>query len=735
MELLKAGKIAEAEQAFLRVLASDKQSVHARFALGIACYQLGRLEDAARYLTETIALSPQFLPAYNNLGLVYKTMGFPDRGMATLRRALQIHPGYVDAIYNLALMLEEAGEYEAAIASYGRVIELNPIFMPAHANLGLLLRASGDFPSAHRHLSLVATRAPEDASGAMNLALVLTDLAHYTEAIAAGARAVQLDPENCGAWEALGNAQRLGGDASGAVASLRRALALQPTSDELQYELGLAQLAAGEFDSGRATLGNVARLRPEWLKVRFAHDLTLPIFYQSEQQIADANEEFSRAIDVIDARLADNTLWSVPEAVAAVSGYAPFYLHYQGLDNTRLQKRFGTIVGRIAERSWPQFSDPVNWKPRDHGDRLRVGFVSAYLRHHSVGHFFGNWICLLDRQIFETFVWYAGESSDSLSEKIRANASHFRHAAFDTSILAEEIRASRLDILIYLDVGMHPHSQLLAALRLAPIQCATFGHPVTTGIKNIGYFLSTEAGEPEHAQQHYSEKLVRLPRFAVCYDRPDVTRKSSPSNIASLHRPLLVCAQPMFKILPHMDRLVARIVQELPGCQLAFFQSLWPQVNDAFVARIGRALRQVGADPGKTLKLLPIMPHHEYLGTLAAADVVLDTPGFSGGHSSFDTIAIGAPVVTFRGPMLRGRQTAAMLDIVGLHEFASETDDAYVNNVIRLASDRTLQAQVRAQLMSGGAALFDDVGTIRGLENALTRLSETPHEHEPKALG
>lgn len=723
MELLKAGKFEDAEQAFLGVLAGDEQSVHARFALGIACYQMGKLVDAERYLAATIARNPHFLPAYNILGLVYKAMGLPDRGMATLRRVLQINPGYVDAIYNLALMLQESGAREAAIASYRRVIELSPDFLRAHANLGLLLRASGDLPSAHRHLTLVASSAPQDASAALNHALVLTDLARYTEAIVAGTRAVQLDPENFGAWEALGNAQRLGGDASGAVVSLQRAHALQPASDELQYELGLAQLAAGEPHAGRETLSAVAHSRPEWLKVQFSRDLALPLVYESDQQITDANAGFSRAIGAIEARLETDTRWSVPEAVAAVSGYAPFYLHYQGLDNTRLQQRFGKIVGKIAKHAWPQFSDPVDWKPLDHGGRLRVGFVSAYLRHHSVGHFFGNWICKLDRQKFETFVWYTGEASDNLSEKIRASASHFWHASFDSSTLAETIHASRLDVLIYLDVGMHPHSQLPAALHLAPIQCATFGHPVTTGIDSVGYFLSADAAEPENAQQHYSEKLVRLPRFAVCYERPDVSRRSTSSTVAALQHPLLVCAQPMFKLLPHMDRLAARIVKELPNCQLAFFQSLWPRVNDAFVTRIGRALREVGADPGKSLRILPIMPHNEYLGTLVAADVLLDTPGFSGGHSSFDAIAAGAPVVTYRGPMLRGRQTAAMLDIVGLHDFASETDDAYVNNAVRLASDRNLHNKVREQMVSGSASLFSDVGTIRALEEMLMQLA------------
>ncbi len=722
MNLLQAGQLAEAEQEFLRLLKIDQQNGHIRFALGITCYQLDRLQDAEQHFTKSISLAPNFLPAYNNLALVYKALGATDRGIAILRRALEIQPGYVDAIYNLGLMQEESNDRIGAMQSYRRVIELKPDNLRAHTNLGLLLRAAGDVATAHRHLDVVATMAPQDDAALVNLALVLTDLGRYAEAINAGIRATQLHSDSVDAWEALGNAQRLAGDASSAVSSLKRAYALQPSSVELQYELGLAQTAAGELEAARTTLDIVAQLRPDWLKVQFTRDLALPALYLSDQHIADCNVGFAAGIGNIEARLLGDARWPVQEAVDAISGYAPFYLHYQGLDNTALQRRFGCIVGAVTKRAWPQYSEPVAWQPRTHGGRLRVGFVSAFLCRHSVGHFFGNWICQLDAQQFESFVWYTGEVVDDVSEEIRRAAAHYSHTAFDTAALAATIHACQLDVLIYLDVGMHPHSQVLAALRLAPIQCATFGHPATSGIENIDYFLSAETAEPKDAEQHYTERLIRLPRFAISYPQPNVSGQRTPSRLANAQRPFVFCAQPLFKILPHFDHVVARIASELPGCKLAFMASLWPRVNEAFLLRISSALRAVGIDPAKMLEMLPIMPYEEYLGTLAAADVVLDTSGFSGGNSSFDAIAIGAPIATWRGEMLRARQTAAMLDIVGLPELASGTDDEYVRTAVGIASSREWQAQVRERMRAGSDNLFADVGAIRALERTLLEL-------------
>ena len=722
MHLLKAGRLAEAEQIFVGMLAAEKENSHVQLALGITCYQLGRLNDAEHYLTGAISRSPDLLPAYNNLALVYKAKGDPQRGIATLQHALAIAPGYVDAIYNLALMLEETGDHTGAMQWYRRVIERKADFSPAHTNLGLLLRASGDVTGAHHHLKIVATQLPQDVPALVNLALVLTDLARYAEAINVGARATQLAADNASTWEALGNAQRLAGDASNAVISLQTAHALNPTSAELQYELGLAQNAAGDLEAARKTLNVVARLRPDWLKVQFARDLALPPLYLNDAHIADSRARFTAGIENIEARLFDDGQWAVADAVDAISGYAPFYLHYQGLDNTKLQRRFGRIVETVARRACPQFADPVPWKPFAHGGRMRVGFVSAYLRRHSVGNFFGNWICQLDAQQFESFVWYMGEARDDMTEKIRTSAAYFRHTASDVPALAEAIHASHLDVLIYLDVGMHPHSQVLAALQLAPIQCATFGHPATTGIDSIHYFLSADAAEPDNAQQHYAEKLIRLPRFAVSYTRPDISRQRVPSMLATLQKPLVLCAQPLFKILPHFDQLATRIVCELPGCRLAFFQTMWPRINDTFVARISAALRSAGVNPATTLVMLPVMPYEQYLGALTAADVLLDTPGFSGGNSSFDAIAVGTPIITYRGEMLRGRQTAAMLDIVGLPEYANESDDDYVRNAISIAASKDRQQQVRERMRAGSAALFDDVGAVGALESALLQL-------------
>ena len=68
---------------------------------------------------------------------------------------------------------------------------------------------------------------------------------------------------------------------------------------------------------------------------------------------------------------------------------------------------------------------------------------------------------------------------------------------------------------------MNPKVQILGSLRLAPIQCCTWGHPATSGLKNIDYFFSSELMENKNSKKYYTEKLIKLPGLGTDYDKPD----------------------------------------------------------------------------------------------------------------------------------------------------------------------------------------------------------------------
>ena len=83
----------------------------------------------------------------------------------------------------------------------------------------------------------------------------------------------------------------------------------------------------------------------------------------------------------------------------------------------------------------------------------------------------------------------------------------------------EQIADSRLDLLVYTDVGAHPFLYFLSFARLAPIQALLVGHPCTSGVPAIDYFVSNVHQDHEDAQAHYSERLARLPVIPVYVEK------------------------------------------------------------------------------------------------------------------------------------------------------------------------------------------------------------------------
>jgi predicted O-linked N-acetylglucosamine transferase (SPINDLY family) len=80
--------------------------------------------------------------------------------------------------------------------------------------------------------------------------------------------------------------------------------------------------------------------------------------------------------------------------------------------------------------------------------------------------------------------------------------------------------------------------------------------------------------------------------------------------------------------------------------------------------------------------------------------------------------------VTQRGRFMRGRQSAAMLELAGAAELVAADDAAYVALAARLAEDREFREAQRSVLAAGADRVFDDPAptlALAGLLEALAR--------------
>ena len=118
------------------------------------------------------------------------------------------------------------------------------------------------------------------------------------------------------------------------------------------------------------------------------------------------------------------------------------------------------------------------------------------------------------------------------------------------------------------------------------------------------------------------------------------------------------------------------------------------------------------------------MPRDRFFTMLASSDVILDPIHFGGGNSSYEALAVGAPIVTLPGDLLRSRITQALYSKAGYRELVAESEGDYIEKAVRLGTDPDYRERARAAIAAGCDVLYDDDREVRDLEDCLERLSQ-----------
>jgi CRISPR-associated protein Csy1 len=351
-----------------------------------------------------------------------------------------------------------------------------------------------------------------------------------------------------------------------------------------------------------------------------------------------------------------------------------------------------------------------------------VGFLSHFFYNCTVGRYFASWLKDLDRARFEVVVFYTNEWVADDTKAIAAAVDRFHHlAGHSMYAVAQEVLRESLDILVYPELGMHPETFTLANLRLAPVQCAGWGHPDTTGHEAIDWFISCEAMEPRQAQSHYSERLALLPGLGTKYARPSSADTSVRADFGLPEdRTLYLLPQSIFKIHPDNDELVAEVIHRDPDAMLVAFASHHDAQTNAYATRLARSFERRGLDfTGRTRFIMPFVPHGAYLRLNALCDVMLDTLHWSGGNTSLDALGSGLPVVTLPGEFMRGRQSRAMLTILEAGELIATDTEDYIKRAVDLGRDKDFRRAISERIVANHGLLFDREEPVRALERFL----------------
>jgi protein O-GlcNAc transferase len=523
-------------------------------------------------------------------------------------------------------------------------------------------------------------------------------------------------PAQAVALHLLGRAHLRRGRPDLAASLIGKAVAVDPGVARFHADLGHALRAEGRVDEALASYRRSLALGPD-PGVRLDLATLLPIVPRSGAELLAWRErlegEVGRLLAAGDVVLED--------PLAQVSATS-FYLAYHGRSDRRLQEKLARLyLSACPTLAWtaPHCRPGVAAPAPDR--RYRVGFVSGLLRDHTVGKVTRGLIEKLSRDRFEVTVLQWGQR-DEWATRIARSADRAVRLRGSLASLRETIAGEALDLLFYPDVGMNPTSYFLAFARLAPVQCVTWGHPVTTGIPTLDYYLSSVDLEPSGSEDEYTERLVRLAHLPTYYYRPSVElhgQERERFGFDGSHR-LYACPQLIFKIHPDFDPILADLLRRDPRGVVILVEGI-PGVESQRMALLRERLARVAPDVVDRIVFLPFLDGADFLRLLAAADVLLDPPYFGGGNTSYEAFAAGAPIVTWPGPFARGRTTMACYKRMGIMDCVVDRLDGYAGTAVRLANDRAWREHVRARILARNHVLYEDIEAVREIERFFER--------------
>ncbi len=654
----------------------------ANCGLGKIYLDMNRIQEAQACFEKALTLEPDYAEAHYKLGNARRLQGQLDEALACYQRAISLNPGYAEAHSNEGVVHEERGDRIDAIASHRRALSINPSLANAHFNLGRLLAAQGDSAEAlacfHRTIAL----APDLTEAHIAEGLVYNENRRWNEATVSYQRALSVDPGCAEAYNCLGVTLRLQDKLGDAIASFRKAISFRPDFAAAHSQLGSALAQMGR--NGEAVAAH-----------RRALSLSLDSA-EGQSTLLHSNFLFHLSHD---PGLAPEEVFAAHRAFA---------------------ERFeAPLRGR-----WPQHRNLP-----DPGRMLRVGFVSGDLRAHAVSSFIEPLWAAFDAKQVEIWAYSNHRLEDEVTLRLKGLAHQWRKVV-DTSDedLADRIRQDGIDILFDMSGHSAGHRLLAFARKPAPIQVSWIGNPNTTGLKAMDYYLADRfSAPPGLLDSLFTEKIVRLPAWA-----PFRSLDESPAvnDLPALESGVLTFGS--FnrgdKLAQEVVALWSRVLNAVPGSRMRLGSSSDASRTENLAEQFARH----GVDRGR-LVFHPRASMTEYLALHHHVDLILDTFPFSGFTVSCHAAWMGVPVLTLAGNTMSSRLGVSIDSSIGLPEFITESEDAFVAQAVqwsrRLPELAALRASLRSRLLA--SPLCQTQAFARSLEHALRIMWQRWCERKP----
>jgi predicted O-linked N-acetylglucosamine transferase (SPINDLY family) len=373
-------------------------------------------------------------------------------------------------------------------------------------------------------------------------------------------------------------------------------------------------------------------------------------------------------------------------------------------DNPRVNKLLQNKVANICQESINSLElkeDFLELALDKTTDCLRIGYIGATFKSHSVG-WLARWLIHhQDCKNFQNFIYCLNQNKED-----EFNHKWFRDKVNVTYYLdghpaefAAQIQADKIDILIDLDSLTFDLTSLVLAHKPAPVQVSWLGWD-SSGLPAVDYFIADPYVLPNDAQDYYQEQIWRLPQTYLAVDGFEVgipTLRRADLDIPS-DAVIYLSSQSGYKRHPACIKAQMEVIKAVPN-------SYFLIKGNSDTETIQNLFGQLAAEVGISLDRLRFLdrdrdePTHR--ANLAIADVVLDTFPYNGATTTLETLWMGIPMVTQVGQQFAARNSYTFMLNAGIEEGIAWSQQEYIEWGIKLGLDRDLRDKIAGKLRSG----------------------------------
>ncbi len=629
---------------------------------------------------------------------------------------------YGKSLKNLQFLASEAhkkGDLKNALALYTEILRVSPEDKDTLHKIGVIMLQTGQLNTASNVLEKLLGMDPQHIGGLEAMAELCDATKNYKASIGAYLKLITLKPEHTNYYYKVAARYNFLGDRGRAREYIEKGLQVDPKSISLLKALCSLAYAEGSREELLECYKKLYELEPEH-SIKVAIKTLVPANFKTSEEIDKWRKEYELNLDAL-------LVESQPSKSENTDSMATaFSLAYHGKNN----KTLITKLAKIYEKTFPQllFTAPHCKVPvaAETGKKIKIGFVSRYFYDHVMNDCFGKLIELLDQtNVFDIYVFSTLEATpENNLWKTFETKGRATQLSFNLELAQSQIAEKQLDVLVYTELGMDVPSYRLAFARLAPAQCVLTGHPETSGVANIDYYISSESLEGKDAQDFFSEKLILMksnPDFSRETPAPPVLKTREELGI-SLDKNIYMAPFKMHKVHPDFDEVLNKIFEKDPLAEVVMF-------IDGKIADILKARFEINIRPEfiPRIKFFPWASKNDFFSYLKCADVIIDSFYFGVGTTMYFIAPVGTPVVTMRKGFFRGGRMARIFyEEAGITELVSQDVNSYVELAVKVANDKKYQQSLRERIIKNKSILFGAKGSVEEYTSIFTQLGKNP---------